>query len=65
MTVQRSDIEDKLKEIQGVIDETADGARSIGVAAVVGVVLLLLIIYLLGRRRGRQGSAEVKVFRLG
>jgi hypothetical protein len=65
MTVERSDIEEKLKEIQGVIDETADGARSIGVAAAVGVVLLLLLVYLLGRRRGRSGSAEVQVFRLG
>ena len=65
MTVQRSDIEDKLKEIQGVIDETADGAKNVGVAAVVGVVLLLLLVYLFGRRRGRKGSAEVQVFRLG
>lgn len=65
MTVQRNDIEDKLREIQGVIDDTAEGARNVGVAAALGVVLLLLLVYLLGRRRGKKGSAEVQVFRLG
>ncbi len=65
MTVHRADLEAKLREIQGVVDDTADGARNAGVAAAVGVVFLLLLVYLLGRRRGRKGSAEVRVFRLG
>ncbi len=65
MTVERSDLEDKLREIQGVIDETAEGARNVGVAAAIGVVVLLLIVYLMGRRKGRKGSALVEVYRLG
>lgn len=65
MTVERSDLENKLKEIQGAIDETAEGARNIGVAAAVGVVVLLLLVYLLGRRKGRKGSAQVEIYRLG
>lgn len=64
MTVQRSDLEDKLREIKGAIDETAEGAKSIGVAAAVGVVLLLVVVYLLGRRKGKRGSARVEVYRL-
>lgn len=63
MTVQRSDLEAKLREIQGVIDETAEGAKSAGVAAAVGVVLLLVIVYLLGRRKGRRGAARIEVYR--
>ena len=63
MTVQRADLEAKLREIQGVIDETADGARNTGVAAAVGVVVLLVIVYLLGRRTGRRGAARIEVFR--
>jgi len=65
MTVQRSDLEDKLREIQGVVDDTAEGARNIGVAAALGVVALLFLVYLLGRRKGRRGSAQVEVYRLG
>jgi len=65
MTVERSDLEDKLREIQGAIDDTAEGARNIGVAAAIGVVLVLLIVYLAGRKRGRRGSAQVEVYRLG
>lgn len=63
MTVQRADLEAKLREIQGVIDETADGARNTGVAAAVGVVVLLVIVYLMGRRKGRRGAARIEVFR--
>ncbi len=65
MTVERSDIEAKLREIQEVIDDTAEGAKNFGVAAAIGVVLLLVVVYLLGRRKGRQGSARVEVYRLG
>ena len=65
MTVERSDLEAQLREIQGVIDDPAEGARTVGVAAAVGVVLLLLVVYLMGRRKGRRGSAQVEVYRLG
>jgi len=65
MTVQRSDLEDKLKEIQGVIDDTAEGARNLGVAAAIAVVLVILLVYLMGRRKGRRGSAQVEIYRLG
>ena len=65
MTVQRSDLEDKLKEIQEVIDDTAEGARNVGVAAAIAVVLVILLVYLMGRRKGREGAAQVEIYRLG
>lgn len=65
MSVERSDLEAKLREIQEVIDETAGAARTTGIAIAIGIVLLLLIVYLNGRRRGRRGSARVEVYRLG
>ena len=64
MSVERADLEAKLKEIQGAVDETKRTA-GVGVAAVLGVVLLVLIVYLLGRRKGRSGSARVEIYRLG
>jgi hypothetical protein len=65
MTVQKSDLEEKLREIQEVIDETGESARTVGMAVVLGVVLLLLLAFLLGRRKGKKGSARVEVYRLG
>ncbi|MEX1208739.1 MAG: hypothetical protein WEE36_09115 [Acidimicrobiia bacterium] len=64
MSVQRSDLEEKLREIQSVVDDTAQGAKNVGVIAGVGVAALLLVIYLVGRRRGKKGSARVEVYRL-
>jgi hypothetical protein len=29
------------------------------------VVVVLLLVYLMGRRKGRRGSAQVEVYRLG
>lgn len=63
MTVKRSDLEDKLREIQGAIDETAEGAKSAGVAAAIAVVLVLAIVYLLGRRKGKKNRPTIKIYR--
>jgi ABC-type cobalt transport system substrate-binding protein len=65
MTVTRADLENKLREITDVIDETADGAKNAGVLAGVGAIAAMLIAYLLGRRKGRKRSARVEVYRVG
>lgn len=65
MSVQKADLEAKLREIDAVISETADAARATGVAIAVGLVVLLVIVFLSGRRRGKKGSARVEVYRLG
>lgn len=65
MTVQRSDLEAKLREIQEVVDDTTGSARSVGVAAALAAVIVLVIVYLMGRKKGSKGSARVEVFRLG
>lgn len=64
MTVQRADLEAKLREIKGAVEETAEGAKNSAVAIAVGVVALVAIFYLLGRRKGRKGAARVEVYRV-
>jgi hypothetical protein len=63
--VTRADIEAKLAEIRGVADDTTevaeDAAKTGLVVAGVGVVV---IAFLLGRRRGRKKSTIVEVRRL-
>lgn len=65
MTVTRSDIEAKLGEIQSAVTEQAQGARSrmvpLGIAA---LVLLLVIAFLVGRRRGRRKTTIVEIRRV-
>jgi hypothetical protein len=64
MTVERSDLEAKLREIQGAISETSQGATSPGVLAAIAGVGLLVVAYVMGRRRGKKGAARVEVYRV-
>lgn len=63
--ITRAQIEGKLREIQGEVDETTSAARPYaGAAAVVAVVVVLGIAYILGRRRGTRLSTVVEVKRV-
>ncbi len=63
--VTRADIEAKLAQIKGVTDDTtevAEGAAKTGlVVAAIGVVILA---FLLGRRRGHKKSTIIEVRRV-
>lgn len=63
--VSRSDIEAKLREIRGGVEETADQAKgyalAIGAAVVVG---LLGVAFILGRRKGRKQTTIVEIQRV-
>jgi hypothetical protein len=63
--VTRADIEAKLRQIQGEVESTADSAKPYAlIAGIGGTVLLLLIAYILGRRKGRKKTTIVEVRRL-
>ena len=62
--IQRDDLESKFKELQTAVDETTTGAKKAGVAGAVGLVVLLLVIYFLGRKRGKKGGAVLEVYKL-
>jgi hypothetical protein len=62
--VEKADLEAKLSEIQGLVDETTQSARGAVVVAV-AVILAIALFFLLGKRRGKKGSARVEVYRLG
>lgn len=63
--ISRSDLEAKLRELQGDVEETAQAATSTLVAA--GAVVLVGIVavaFLLGRRKGRRRTTVVEVRRI-
>lgn len=64
MTIEREHLEAKLREIQEVIDETTENAKSTGMAVVGAIAVVALVLYLFGRRRGRKAATRVEVYRL-
>jgi hypothetical protein len=64
-TVSRSDIEAKLAEIRGVADTTAEVAQeATKTALIVAGAGVVVIAFLLGRRRGHKKSTIVEVRRI-
>ena len=63
--VTKEDIEAKLRQIKGEVSETAEGAKPIvQIAAFGGVVLLILLAYFLGRRKGKKKTTVVEIRRV-
>ena len=63
--VTRNDLESKFRELRGEVDSTADSAKQYAaMAAAVGAVVVLGVVYLMGRRRGRKTTTVVEVKRL-
>jgi MYXO-CTERM domain-containing protein len=63
--VTRADIEAKLAEIRGVTDETtevAEGAAKTGL--VVAAFAVVIVAFLVGRRRGRKKNTIVEIRRV-
>jgi hypothetical protein len=63
--VTRDDIEAKLREIQTDVVDRVESKRSTVLAGVsVAAVLLLIIVYLLGRRTGKRKTTIVEIRRV-
>ena len=63
--ITRADLEDKFRELEGDAREQVESARSTAITAgVVAALLLLLIAFLLGTRKGRKRSTVVEIRRV-
>ncbi|HEX4775763.1 MAG TPA: hypothetical protein VFW74_03230 [Acidimicrobiia bacterium] len=63
--ITRDDIESKLEELRGGVDEGVDQARNIGmIVGVVAVGVIVVGAFLLGRRRGRKRQTIVEIRRV-
>jgi hypothetical protein len=63
--VTKADIEAKLREIKGDVDEDVAEAKPIvEMVAIGGVILLILLAYLLGRRKGKKKTAVIEIRRV-
>lgn len=65
MAIERSDLEQKLREIEGIVTETKQQARNTGTILVLVAVAVAALMFIFGRRRGKKaGGARVEVYRL-
>lgn len=63
--ITRDDLEKKLRQISGDLDDTVEAAKpKLLAGALAGVLLISILAYLLGRRRGRKRSAVVEIRRI-
>jgi hypothetical protein len=63
--ITRGDIESKLREMQGEVQETAEAAKVPIMAIAAGVVAVVVVAaFLLGKRRGRRRSTVVEIRRV-
>lgn len=63
--ITRADIEAKLEELQGEVDEGVESARGVAIVVGVGAVVVgVVLAYWLGRRAGRKRQTVVEVRRL-
>ena len=63
--VTRADIETKLRQIRGEVEDVGSSARSIGViVGAVAVVAVVGAVYLFGRRKGRKEKTVVEIRRI-
>lgn len=64
MAIERTDLEAKFRQVQSAVDDTATGAKKAGIGLAIGAVLLVLLVYLLGKRTGKKGGAQLEIYRL-
>jgi len=63
--ITRADIESKLREVRGEVEEKGEAAKSTGLTvALIGVAAIVGVAFLLGRRRGRRKSTVVEIRRV-
>ena len=62
--IKRDDLEKSLRSIKDDIDSVKESASGLGVAAVIAVALILMLLaFVIGRRRGKQKYAFVEIRR--
>jgi len=63
--ITRDDLRDAFAGLQGEVEETAENGKQVALAAGIGILAVLLVLaWLLGRRRGKQEKTVVEIRRV-
>lgn len=58
------DIRAKARQVEDAVKQTQETAKDTATWAIGGLLVLLIVMFFLGRRRGRQGGAVVEVYKV-
>lgn len=62
MTISRDDLEGKLREIEGVVTETEEGARQNASLIIGGAVAVVVVLIAYGIWRSRRRRIHIEVY---
>ena len=62
--IDREAIEAKARQLEGALVETRESVKSTAMMAALGVGVIVVIAYLLGRRKGKKGGARIEIHKL-
>ncbi len=62
--IDRDQLESKARELETALDQTRSSVQNTAVTVGVGLVVLLILAFLWGRRRGKKGGAVVEVYKI-
>ncbi len=62
--VSPADIEAKARELADAVEATRQSARDTAVLAGVAIAILVVVAFVMGRRRGKRNKALVEVYRV-
>ncbi|MDP8958994.1 MAG: hypothetical protein M3N51_07305 [Actinomycetota bacterium] len=62
--VERADIESKVREIEGVLEDAKESAREKSVLLAASALGAVVLSFLWGRRKGRKSAAVVEVYKV-
>jgi len=64
VTITRDDIEAKARQIVDVVDEAKESARDKAMIGVVVVAVIVVVAFVIGRKRGTRNKTVVEVYRV-
>ena len=64
MTVSRNDIEAKARQLVDAVDETKESVQNKAIVLATGVAVVLVGVFVYGRRRGSRNKTVVEVYRV-
>jgi hypothetical protein len=64
LTVSRADIEAKARQLVDAVDDTKESVQNKALLGVVAVAVVLVVTFIVGRRRGSRNKTVVEVYRV-